>query len=267
MSCVCAFIDTRRSLLLVLCFCVWFCFFFFFFSSRRRHTRYWRDWSSDVCSSDLRSRRGDRSCGRGGAQRPPGRRRAERPGVSFQLMRQSKPGGCPGSTGERREGRKAGTSGMRKLRSCVPGVPLSLKSCRFSARPLLLLAGGGGLARGEAVLQAVPGVAGGVAGVAPGQARVAAGLVPALLQVPFGAVPAAIPVFGPRLPAVLVGRSELVVAAVGGIGAVAVVLAPVGVLLRGVDRFGRPLAGQTAGHTPHGGADQDRKSTHLNSSH
>src|SRR3712207_7869855 len=27
--------------------------FLFFFSSRRRHTRYWRDWSSDVCSSDL----------------------------------------------------------------------------------------------------------------------------------------------------------------------------------------------------------------------
>src|SRR3712207_279761 len=25
-----------------------------FFSSRRRHTMYWRDWSSDVCSSDLR---------------------------------------------------------------------------------------------------------------------------------------------------------------------------------------------------------------------
>src|SRR3712207_3803453 len=24
-----------------------------FFSSRRLHTRYWRDWSSDVCSSDL----------------------------------------------------------------------------------------------------------------------------------------------------------------------------------------------------------------------
>src|SRR5207249_8004954 len=33
-------------------------FFFalvFFFSSRRRHTRSKRDWSSDVCSSDLRS--------------------------------------------------------------------------------------------------------------------------------------------------------------------------------------------------------------------
>src|SRR5436309_13713772 len=30
-------------------------FFFFFFSSRRRHTRFSRDWSSDVCSSDLAS--------------------------------------------------------------------------------------------------------------------------------------------------------------------------------------------------------------------
>src|SRR2546426_6005762 len=33
-------------------------FFFFFFSSRRRHTRLQGDWSSDVCSSDLRGRRG-----------------------------------------------------------------------------------------------------------------------------------------------------------------------------------------------------------------
>src|SRR5690625_6012300 len=29
---------------------------FFFFSSRRRHTRWPRDWSSDVCSSDLINR-------------------------------------------------------------------------------------------------------------------------------------------------------------------------------------------------------------------
>src|SRR3989449_10555031 len=36
--------------------------FFFFFSSRRRHTRCSRDWSSDVCSSDLD--RGERA-GRG----------------------------------------------------------------------------------------------------------------------------------------------------------------------------------------------------------
>src|SRR5436309_4554922 len=29
----------------------------FFFSSRRRHTRFSRDWSSDVCSSDLGTKR------------------------------------------------------------------------------------------------------------------------------------------------------------------------------------------------------------------
>src|SRR5256884_4155098 len=43
------------------------CHMLFFFSSRRRHTRCSRDWSSDVCSSDLgprasSARRGDR-CG------------------------------------------------------------------------------------------------------------------------------------------------------------------------------------------------------------
>src|SRR5256886_5603186 len=31
-----------------------FIYFFFFFSSRRRHTRFDCDWSSDVCSSDLK---------------------------------------------------------------------------------------------------------------------------------------------------------------------------------------------------------------------
>src|SRR5690606_26274916 len=31
----------------------YFLCFLFFFSSRRRHTRFSRDWSSDVCSSDL----------------------------------------------------------------------------------------------------------------------------------------------------------------------------------------------------------------------
>src|SRR5690606_40032883 len=31
----------------------------FFFSSRRRHTRFSRDWSSDVCSSDLNASTGE----------------------------------------------------------------------------------------------------------------------------------------------------------------------------------------------------------------
>src|SRR5690606_40021997 len=34
----------------------------FFFSSRRRHTRFSRDWSSDVCSSDLFIDDGDAIC-------------------------------------------------------------------------------------------------------------------------------------------------------------------------------------------------------------
>src|SRR5207249_2394807 len=43
----------------------------FFFSSRRRHTRSKRDWSSDVCSSDLRSVSATRCrlCARGCAKR------------------------------------------------------------------------------------------------------------------------------------------------------------------------------------------------------
>src|SRR5690606_39717107 len=50
--------------------------FFFFFSSRRRHTRFSRDWSSDVCSSDLQAWNGDRS----------GYRTAQRSGVEHRLM-------------------------------------------------------------------------------------------------------------------------------------------------------------------------------------
>src|SRR2546422_2001368 len=38
--------------------------FFFFFSSRRRHTRCSRDWSSDVCSSDLLCLHGSKRCPR-----------------------------------------------------------------------------------------------------------------------------------------------------------------------------------------------------------
>src|SRR6266571_4870038 len=65
--------------------------FFFFFSSRRRHTRLTCDWSSDVCSSDLRrdvvrAQRGRGGRAGAGAWRRPdsrdGRRRprAEVPG-------------------------------------------------------------------------------------------------------------------------------------------------------------------------------------------
>src|SRR5690349_22158012 len=50
----------------------WCTIYHFFFSSRRRHTRSLRDWSSDVCSSDLilRVRRGTRVGHRSCRSRP-----------------------------------------------------------------------------------------------------------------------------------------------------------------------------------------------------
>src|SRR6266496_5744059 len=49
---------------------MWYYFFFFFFSSRRRHTRFLRDWSSDVCSSDLLSLPIHRNASEGALARP-----------------------------------------------------------------------------------------------------------------------------------------------------------------------------------------------------
>src|SRR5690625_6970765 len=64
----------------------------FFFSSRRRHTRWPRDWSSDVCSSDL-SKRGSEIAPARRPQPPPvsqplpgGRRPARRLGAVRILM-------------------------------------------------------------------------------------------------------------------------------------------------------------------------------------
>src|SRR6266511_2110852 len=52
---------------------------FFFFSSRRRHTRFSRDWSSDVCSSDLGSRLALTQAELAGS-------RLRRPGLEIALM-------------------------------------------------------------------------------------------------------------------------------------------------------------------------------------
>src|SRR6478672_4860248 len=73
----------------------------FFFSSRRRHTRSDRDWSSDVCSSDLGARSARQRRGRRGARRSPGSRgggsasgRDDRRGGS-RSRRTTRGGGCP----------------------------------------------------------------------------------------------------------------------------------------------------------------------------
>src|SRR5690349_22501810 len=64
---------------------------FFFFSSRRRHTRSLRDWSSDVCSSDLPDRHlraiDEAGLGRSALDlslSPAGSLRGARPGEEFQ---------------------------------------------------------------------------------------------------------------------------------------------------------------------------------------
>src|SRR5688572_31718070 len=61
--CICYLIVVCLIIWFILCLFSFFDFFsffyffvfvfFFFFSSRRRHTRFDCDWSSDVCSSDL----------------------------------------------------------------------------------------------------------------------------------------------------------------------------------------------------------------------
>src|SRR5437879_13336444 len=64
----------------IFCICMFLIFFCFFFSSRRRHTRYIGDWSSDVCSSDLgrsRGQHGESSGGRGARAEGGGERRSE----------------------------------------------------------------------------------------------------------------------------------------------------------------------------------------------
>src|SRR5690625_5020567 len=118
--------------LISLCVCS---FLFFFFSSRRRHTRWPRDWSSDVCSSDFNNpfassqgmprpgqrprpggaEQGGRPQGREGAPRSGG---GPRPGMPTPgIMRQhshggladARPAGGPGGRG--RGGRPGGGPG------------------------------------------------------------------------------------------------------------------------------------------------------------
>src|SRR5687768_17792154 len=81
-------------------------FFFFFFSSRRRHTRCSRDWSSDVCSSDLW---------------PPESARAPSPSAVTSSSTKASSGPTPGRgwsfrSEERREGKSVDLGGRRIIK-------------------------------------------------------------------------------------------------------------------------------------------------------
>src|SRR5437763_3358955 len=83
----------------------------FFFSSRRRHTRYIGDWSSDVCSSDL----APHSQRRRAARHRFHRRHARRPtGLRSQAVAQH---GRPGTRSEeRRVGKSVDLGGGRIIK-------------------------------------------------------------------------------------------------------------------------------------------------------
>src|SRR5690349_22751325 len=87
--------------------------FFFFFSSRRRHTRSLRDWSSDVCSSDLEVRaRGERALCVFADGGPGGRGVRRDRGVAHRLWLLRRAGrrarGRAGARGRRSEERRVG---------------------------------------------------------------------------------------------------------------------------------------------------------------
>src|SRR6266704_3950405 len=76
---------------------------FFFFSSRRRHTRSKRDWSSDVCSSDLFGGHTSRALRR------------------FQAWVRLGADGVAGRSEERREGKSVDLGGRRIIKKKKKG--------------------------------------------------------------------------------------------------------------------------------------------------
>src|SRR5689334_3383669 len=138
--------------------------FFFFFSSRRRHTRWNCDWSSDVCSSDLTtgrrararaSRAGPSSASRGRGRRdagrsPPTRTRSPRPPVApargradggrgaprWSLARRSSPRAHTARRAPRASTRRA--AGAPRVRGERPSA--SLQHIRVYARSLSRMA-------------------------------------------------------------------------------------------------------------------------------
>src|SRR3712207_8323299 len=80
-----------------------------FFSSRRRHTRYWRDWSSDVCSSDLGEQGLPGSTGRPGEQGEQG------PQGLPGLRGETGPQGVAGEQGPQGEQGLRGAQGPREI--------------------------------------------------------------------------------------------------------------------------------------------------------
>src|SRR5256886_4023100 len=152
------------------------CYVFFFFSSRRRHTRFDCDWSSDVCSSDLGTgggARGDRAGrprdraagaprvragvgghaqGRGGAGRARGRGRSDqrRVGPGLRSRARARGGGRRGRGDRHAHARHAGHDGW------AGGVPA--RGGRGRRRAGCRRGGGRGRGRAARAYRGGPGV-------------------------------------------------------------------------------------------------------------
>src|SRR5207249_9059773 len=96
---------------------------FFFFSGRRRHTRSKRDWSSDVCSSDLAPSGGDRRVNRPkpGKAHAVGCRASETLRGSSDAVAVRAPPFSPATTAlaRRSEARRVGKEGRVRLQQFV----------------------------------------------------------------------------------------------------------------------------------------------------
>src|SRR5436305_1661088 len=143
--------------------------------------------------------------------------------------------------------RIAGTSGAILTQRVLPPAPLGSREGPEKGGTALVSVAVG-VAR-DVILDPMPGVPGGHLGLVPGLARGAlVVVVPVAAKLGLDVVPCAVAVLGLRLPAIAVGRLIVLVAAAGGrVRTVAVVVAPVGVLVRGIDPLGDAVAHQAAG--------------------
>src|SRR5207237_4114583 len=116
-----------------LVFDLFFCVFFF--SSRRRHTRFKCDWSSDVCSSDLAAGFSAVLCVQQGPVERAAGDAAARAGCSGRGAAADRGGDRGRRSGERRvgeEGRLRGGAERGRRRSQVDTVPLREKTTTAS---------------------------------------------------------------------------------------------------------------------------------------
>src|SRR6266536_1212600 len=123
---------------------------FFFFSSRRRHTRSTRDWSSDVCSSDLDGRKADACPGNPGRPLIPASASsdelpAEAPRADPLAARRTDGplgprGAGPMAPGGAASGRDTGVAGWP---SPVPGATRWRSGMERSDHPRVVVVGGG----------------------------------------------------------------------------------------------------------------------------